>query len=136
MIFYDLDYGMYNVSHNYFTFSVDPNGMSDFKVSTLLLRNLMKNKSFKERYLERLSYQIKNVWNEEIVISKIDEIYNNIYSEMERNQKRWNLTMNDWINSVEELRNYARRRNKYMLSYAKSFFSLNDSEYRKYFGDI
>ena len=136
MIFYDLDYGMYNVSHNYFTFSVDPNGMSDFKVSTLLLRNLMKNRSFKERYLERLSYQIKNVWNEEVVISKIDEIYNNIYSEMERNQKRWNLTMNDWINSVEELRNYARRRNKYMLSYAKSFFNLNDSEYRKYFGDI
>ena len=44
--------------------------------------------------------------------------------------------MNDWINSVEELRNYARRRNKYMLSYAKSFFNLNDSEYRKYFGDI
>lgn len=136
MIFYDLDFGMYNYSHNYYNFTINPEGMSDFKVSTLFMRKLIKNKEFKQKYLERLSYQLKYVWNEERVLNKIDEIYNTLLPEMPRNQQRWNLTMNTWNERVEFLRKYAKVRNDYMKSQAKSFFGLTNEEYRKYFGDV
>lgn len=135
MIFYDLDYAMWNVRNNYYTFSVQPEGMSDFKVSTEMMRSLIRNKDFKETYLNRISYQYKNVWNEERVLSKIDEIYNTLKPEMERNQTRWGMTMKTWEENVEKLRDYARNRGEYYKSTTKSFFNLSNSEMEKYFGD-
>lgn len=135
MIFYDLDFGMWNASHNYFTFSVDPNGMSRLNVSTLMMRKLMENSEFKKTFLERLNYQLKNVWNEERVLEQIDLIYENLKPEMERNQQRWSMTYASWEAEVEKLRNYAKTRTKNVKSHAKSFFNLSDSEMKEYFGD-
>ena len=135
MFFYDLDYAMWNVRKNYFDFSVQPEGMSDFKVSTEMMRSLIKNSEFRKTYLDRISYQYKNVWNEERVLNKIEEIYNTLKPEMERNQLRWGMTMSDWEENVEKLRSYARNRGQYYKSTAKSFFNLNNSEMEKYFGD-
>ena len=135
MIFYDLDYAMWNHTHNYFNFSVQEEGMSRLQVSTLMMRNLMKNEEFKKTFLERLSYQLKNVWNEERVLEYIDEIYNTLKPEMERNQKRWGMTYQHWEDSVEELREYTRLRGDYIKSTAKSFFNLSEKEMEKYFGD-
>ena len=135
MIFYDLDYAMYNYSHNYYNFSVNPYGMSDFNVSTLMMRSLIKNSEFKKTYLTRIAYQLKNVWNKERVLTKIDELYNLLKNEMPRNQERWDLTMKNWEDSVNELRTYVQKREDYMLSQTKSFFGLSDSEMKEYFGD-
>ena len=135
MIFYDLDYAMWNVRNNYFNFTVQPEGMSDFKVTTEMMRSLIRSNEFKKDYLERISYQYKNVWNEERVLKKIDEIYKNLKPEMERNQLRWGITMNTWEENVEKLRDYARNRGSYYKSTAKTFFGLSNSEMEKYFGD-
>ena len=135
MIFYDLDYAMWNVRNNYFTFSVQPEGMSDFNVSTEMMRSLIKSKKFRSDYLDRISYQYKNVWTEERVINKINEIYDKLKPEMERNQKRWGMTMKDWEDNVNKLRDYAKNRGTYYKSTAKSFFNLTNDEMKKYFGD-
>lgn len=135
MIFYDLDFAMWNYSNNYFNFTVQPEGMSRLQVSTLMMRKLIVNEEFKQTFLERLSYQVKNVWNEERVLKYIDDIYNTLKPEMDRNQKRWNMTYSNWENEVENLRKYTREREKYLKTSTKSFFKLNDSEMEKYFGD-
>lgn len=135
MIFYDLDWAMYNYSKNYFNFTVQPEGMSDFKVSTLMMRKLIQNSEFKKLYLERLSYQLENVWNKERVMARIEELYQKLLPEMSRNQERWGLTMDNWEKEVERLRNYANVREGYLLKHAKSFFGLNTEEFEKYFGD-
>lgn len=135
MIFYDLDFAMWNTSHNYFTFSVQPGGMSRLNISTLMMRKLMENDEFKKTFLERLSYQLKNVWNEERVLKRIDEVYNEYKPEMERNQKRWGMTYKEWETNVEKLRTYAKGRRSHVKKYAKSFFNLSNSEMEKYFGD-
>lgn len=134
-IFYDLDFGMYNVSHNYYNFTVNPGGMSDFNVSTFLLRNLMKNKEFQKTYASRISYNLKNTWSEEKVLTRIDELYNLLLPEIERDNNRWNLSVNEWKEWVEKLRSYAKNRTKYMVRYAKAFFNLSDSEMKEYFGE-
>ena len=135
MIFYDLDFAMWNYYLNYFNFSVQPEGMSRLKVSTLLMRSLIVNDEFKKTFVERLSYQLENVWNEDRVLEYIDNIYNTLKPEMERNQKRWGMTYKSWEDNVEKLRNYTRLRRDYITGQAKSFFNLSNSEMKEYFGE-
>lgn len=136
-IFYDLDFAFYNVNRNYYEFSTNPSGMTVNRYSTFLLRNLMKNKEFRQTYLERLSYNMKNTWKEEVVLKKIDDVIAEIgEDEIKRNLKRWNMSYPKWQASVEKLKNYVRNRGKYMKTHAKSYFGLSDKEYKKYFGDV
>ena len=135
-IMFDLDYAMYNVNHNYFAFSTNPSGMTSMNYSTTILRNLLKNKEFRTLYLERLSYQLKNVWDSGRVIEYIDNLYELYYPEMARNQQRWGLSMSKWKNEVEKLRVYAKNRGKNVISHAKSFFKMTNEEVERYFGDI
>ena len=135
MIFYDLDFAMWNPTHNYFTFSIQPEGMSDLNVSTLMMRKLIQNKEFKKTFVERVSYQMKNVWNEERVLKQIDNIYNDLKPEMERNQKRWGMTYKTWEDSVNELKKFTKVRSKNVKNHAKSFFKLSNQEMEKYFGE-
>lgn len=136
-IFYDLDSAFYNVNKNYYQFSTSPSGMTSSGYSTFLLRNLMKSSKFKKIYLERLSYNLKNTWSSENVLKKIDEVINEIgKNEIKRNYSRWNKSYSEWEKNIEFVKNYSKNRNKYMISGAKSFFNLSNSEVKKYFGDV
>ena len=136
-IFYDLDFAFYNVNSNYYQFSTSPSGMTINGYSTVVLRNLMKNSEFKKTYLERLSYNLNNTWKTDNVLKKIDDVINEISeSEIKRNLERWNLSYSEWKNNIEFLKDYAKKRNSYMVSQAKSYFGLSNSEVKKYFGDV
>lgn len=135
-IFYDLDYAFYNVNKNYYEFSTNPSGMTVNGYSTVLLRNMMKSKEFRETYLERLSYNLNNTWKSENVIKKIDSIIEEItVDEIKRNLDRWNMSYKDWQSNINFLKDYANKRGSYMKSYAKSYFKLSNAEYKKYFGE-
>lgn len=135
-IFYDLDYSMYFPMNNYYTFMTNPEGMSDFKVPTTLMTNLFKNKQFKTDFVERLSWNMKNIWKEEIVLKQLDSIYETLAPEMERNQLRYGMTLKDWTDSVEVVRDYVKKREGYLLKQTQSFFKLSDADMNKYFGDV
>lgn len=135
MIFYDLDYAMWNKRVNYFNFTVQPDGMGSLKVSTEMMRSLIKNKQFQQDFLTRLSYQLENVWNETRVLNRIDEIYNKLKPEMQRNQERWGMTFDHWEESVDYLRDFTKIRSSYVKSSAKSFFGLSNADMKEYFGD-
>ncbi len=136
-IFYDLDYAFYNESINYFNFMTDPDGVGNpVKYNNTLIRALMKSKEFKERFVERLSYNLNNVWTKKRINDKMNILYNTILPEMPRNQERWGFTMNLWKEELDELKDYINDRNEYLLKQIKSYFSLSDSEMEKYFGDI
>jgi len=134
MVFYDFDYAMWNTTKDYFNFFVQPEGMSAFKVSTAMMRSLIRNEEFKETFLERLKYQLENVWNADRVLERIDEIYNTLKPEMGRNQTRWGMTIGHWNEQVEYLREYTRLRARYVKNTAKSFFNLSEAEMKEYFG--
>ena len=136
-IFYDLDFAFYNVNKNYYQFSTSPSGMTVNGYSTFLLRNLMKSSEFKKTYLERLSYNLKNTWASDTVVKKIDSIIKEIgEDEIKRNLERWDLSYSTWKSSIDFLKDYAKKRNSYMVSQAKSYFGLSNSEVKKYFGDV
>ena len=135
-IYYDLDCSLYFPMNDYYTFMINPEGMSEFKVPNVFMINMFKNDQFRKDFVERLSWNLKNIWNEENALNKLEEIYNNLYPEMERNQIRWGMTLNDWINSVETIRTFIKQRQNYLLNQTQIFFNLSNIEMQKYFGDL
>ena len=134
MIFYDFDYAFYHYDRNQFSWLLNPEGMGEHYYDNSMLRGLMNNKNFKQRFLERLSYNFKNVWTDEHVLKRYQELVDLIQPEMARNQSRWKLTYQDWTESCEILKNYLLKRREYVISQAKSFFNLSSEEVKKYFG--
>ncbi len=133
-VFYDLDWAFYNYEKNYYEFATDPSGMTVNKFSTLLLRSLMKNDNFKKQFVERVSYQLKNVWNKERINTKMDAILKELEPELERNFKRWNLSRTDFLYQLGRLKTYIEKREDYMISQTIDFFDLTDEEKEYYFG--
>ena len=138
MIFFDLDYAWYWFRTNYFTYITNPSGISTLggPINTDLVRLSLKNSKFRTLFLERLQYNLENTWKTENVLKRIDEIYEKFLPEMERNQKRWGLSLANWKNEVESLREFAKKRPSYIMQQARSFFGMSRDEYNKYFGGI
>ncbi len=136
-IFYDLDFAFYNVSNNYYTqYLTNSSGMTNHYFENDIIKALFDNEQFCDLWLERLSYNMQNTWNTEIVLDRLDELYNTLYPEMARNQARWGLTMSQWEDAIDDLRSYIENRTSYMLSQTKSFFGLTNAEMEEYFGDL
>lgn len=145
LIFYDLDYGMYVKDRNYFKFMTDPNGMSEYRVPSDLMRNLLKNKEFKNSFLEMFSKILNNNLTDEKLNKKLDELYNIYLPEMPRNQERWkntmdvwnktHLSMNVWNENIDRLKDFINDRRSILYSQIKSYFGLTDEKMKEYFGD-
>ncbi|MGB7594505.1 MAG: lamin tail domain-containing protein [Erysipelotrichaceae bacterium] len=136
MVFYDLDYAFYRYSRDYYAFMIDPAGMSDFKVSTVLMRNLMHNATFRETFLQRLKLNMETIWNEANVKAKVESFYTLMQPEMPRDHARWGIPMSDWEEEVGKLRYYVEVRTSYLLAQTKAFFNLSDAEFRALFGEF
>lgn len=134
MIFYDFDYAFYNYSRDYFRWMIDPAGMGDHHFNNTILRGLLQNSQFKKRLLERFSYNLKNVWTEENINKRYEELRDLLDPEMKRNQERWRMTYKEWQDNCLELKSYLDKRRDYLVKYAKSYFGLTDKEVREYFG--
>lgn len=135
-IFYDLDFAFYNYSRNYFTFSTSTSGMNSKGYPTTLLRKLLKNEEFEKRYLERLSYQLKNIWSEENIMKRYNEILAEITPELGRDFSRWNKSKTEFNTELGRLKTYIDKREEYLIKQAKAFFNLSDSQMKEYFGDL
>ena len=137
-IFYDLDSGFYNVKNYGFNYYTRTQGVGYGNFSTALLRNLMKSSEFKETFLERLSYNLKNTWSTKVFSDKIDSVIAEISTEeIKRNLKRWNVcSYSEWESHIKGLKTFAKERNAYIVKEAKSYFGLSNEEVKKYFGDV
>jgi hypothetical protein len=136
MIFYDLDYAWYYPNRAYYEFMINPDGMSDLHVSSLINRRLFENEEYRTRFLERLSLSLKTLWKEETVLAKLEIIYQSIKPEITRDFKRWRLDPSVWEGNVDFLRNFITTRTKNLLRQTKAFFNLSDADYEYYFGDL
>ena len=138
-VYYDLDSGFYNYKYGQygFTYYTRSQGIGFGNFSTDLLRNLMKSSEFREKFLERLSYNLKNTWSTDNFNKKIDSVIAKITEdEIERNLDRWNnISLSKWRENVDQMRDFAEKRNDTIVKEAKSYFNLSNDEVNKYFGD-
>jgi len=136
MVLYDLDFAWYNYKLNYYTFMMNEEGMSRLKVSTFLMRNLMKSDEFKQTYLQRLRYNLVNLFTVDRILGKLNTIVNQIDEEMVFERQRWGFSYTEWLNYVDYLKTYITRRRPYLLAQTKTFFNLSTAEYNILFGDL
>ncbi len=133
-ILYDTDYGLtWDYYVYYLTYLQNPYTLQ-LQPDTSVIRGLMNNGEFRNRFIERISYYIRNVWTEEHIVNTYNYFYNSIKPEMNRNAHRWGQDYNNWERSVEKLKNNALLRIKNVPKYAKAYFSLSEEVYNGYFG--
>ena len=140
-IYFDLDYGFYNTTIDYFTdYLANETGYmgqeGTYQVENDIIRGLLDNSEFRERFVERLSYNCQNTWNPDNISKRIDEIVALYEPEIERDRKAYGLTVSEWEEEIEALRTWCTKRMNYFLNSVQDFFNLSNSEMKEYFGDL
>ncbi len=136
-IFYDLDYAWYNVDRDWYTVYIGKSGgMTNHNYENDLIYALLKNGDFRKLWLERLAYNLNNTWKTENVLARMEEIHEIYAPEIERDRKRWNLSMDSYEEALAKLRSFIEKRTAYYLRDTKSYFNLTNEEMKGLFGDL
>ena len=131
-IMYDTDFGfgLFNYDgykHNTLEFATEPNGPDwpNPPWSTLLLRKLLENESFKNDFINRFSDFYNTIFKAAIVNEKITFFKSLIEAEIPGHIQRWNtFDYNQWLNNVQRLRDFANQRLFYMQMHFIQKFGL------------
>lgn len=136
-ILYDTDISFGDPSDDRVTNNLKESGIggNDITCRTFAVR-MLENPEFRDQFLRRMAWQMNNLWTEENVIARIDEIQAMIIGDMEKECLRWGTSYQSWLGSVEHLRTFARERNGYMLQHIQEYFGLTDRQMRDYGFDI
>lgn len=130
---YDLDWGFDNGHSQYsdidmFHFVTDstasgyPNGAE----YTVLFRNLLKNSTFRNRFVNRFAALVETKFCADSVLGKIDAMMREIEAEIPRDQSRWNHSAAYMESSLETIRTFAKERPEKVVFEMKEFFGLGE----------
>lgn len=112
-IFYDVDMGFNGATSTCFHFFLYPTMRT--LAQTDLIRGLLKNDEFRTIFLDRLEYQMHNVWNTERVLAAIDQMAAEMDGEVDRNNALFGaMNRNRWETRVEALRKCAKGRQAFL----------------------
>lgn len=119
------------VAHNTLGFALEV-GLQDANnadSATFLFRNLLRNRSFREQFINRMADRLNTTFQPENVIAKIDQAQNELSPYMEEHIQRWGYPANydKWLEEVDVLRDFARERPAWVRRHFEEFFSLNGS---------
>ena len=141
---YDLDWSLWNSSLNmgYPTRFGSTPAATYLSSSLTIVRSLYKNSEFKDMYLKQVAYCLKNTFKPSRMNGIIDELAKEIETEMPYHIKKWGSkypglnSMSRWRSNISSFKTSYKNRYNKVVSNLKSYFSLSNSEYNKYFGDL
>jgi len=121
---------------DFFSRYFDPVGHGTSKAaSTVLIRALLQNSTFRQMFLEKVALMINDVFTPEKINAKVDLLEGNIKEEMKYDVDLWDtITYDTWQQHCDHIRNYANHYQDYALKYVQNYFSLSDSEMTSIFG--
>ena len=102
--FYDLDWGFW-YSRSDFTIIMNEIGNAGNQMPPLV-KNLLKNRYFRDKVLYRFAELNKTVLSNEHVLSLIDEYEALLEPELLRDRQRWGLNIADYRYKVKEMRSF------------------------------
>ena len=132
-ILYDTDFGFQNTPSSncddpmtYITDSINTNWPNP-AVSTLLFRKLLKNKTFKNDFIQRLAYHMNTTFDTTRVIHTIDSIKTSIQNEMNYHIARWNMPADEqtWLNNIKVMRDFTYQRPSCVKNSIIDYFGLS-----------
>lgn len=131
-ILYDTDWGFglsgpNAFSHNTLEFATAANSSNESNPpwSTLFLRKLLENDSFKNDFINCFADYSNSIFDSAVVINKINSIKSLIEPEIPHHGARWStFNPNEWLNNVQVLRDFASQRIAYMRLHFIQKFGL------------
>ena len=128
--YYDIDWGWYYDAQ--FSHVLSPN----FSWQHMgLTKNMMENKEFRQRFLQRLSELMETTLSDENVLARIDYYAALLEPEVRRERERWSSTYDAWLVRVEELRSFLKDGHiDKMIANLDRFIDLTQEEKETYFG--
>ncbi len=105
--------------------------------STVLVRALLQNASFRALFLEKVAIMLNEVYTPEKINARVDELQAVIFEEMQYDVDIWDdITYTSWQQHCDHIRTYANHYQEYCLKYVQDYFSLSDSEMTSIFGRV
>jgi hypothetical protein len=97
--------------------------------STALINGLLKNKGFRQKFIETLAYHINVTFEPGRVLAKIDELEKEMEPYMDRDFKKWKYgSVNTWKKYVDMMRNYVQKHPAKLKEQMRSYFHLSAAE--------
>ena len=127
----DFGYGIWSSSayqNNTLQFALEPNGPGwpNPPWSTLFLRKLLENTSFKNDFINYFADLTNTNYKSENVVNKINSIASAIQPEIPKHSARWNqFTYNQWLTNVQNMRYFASHRLDYLRAHFIQKFNLS-----------
>ncbi|MGB9865604.1 CotH kinase family protein [Fervidobacterium gondwanense] len=123
---YDMDLAFWEPSHNTLKVALygDPNVPWTMREeATLLLRKLLENESFKNKFVQRFEYILNEVFKPERVENIISRYENMLEPEIELHAKRYGTPEPSfWKEEVGWLKNFMYERRKFIIAYFDEMF--------------
>ncbi len=127
----DFGFGLSNAAnHNTLQFATDPNGPSwpNPSWSTLLLRKLLENESFKYNFINRFADLLNTTYLPTRMVDIINQMKQVLNPEIQEHINRWRSpgwgSISNWNNEVNAMIIFANQRPANQRSHIRSFFSI------------
>ena len=128
-MFFDLDWGF--------------NWMGDHPFSSIaflggdyiLMQAVLENPEGKDAFLKRYDYLMDTILNGDHITGLIDELVTAFESELPRDRKRWNVSMDTWEEEINFVRQFVSNRKKRVVQDLQSYFQMSTKQIEYYFGD-
>ncbi len=99
--------------------------------TTLLFRKLLENESFKTGFILKISDLMNTVFQEDNIKSKIDQVSENLFAEIDEHIKLWGsygntlTSLGQWGSNILELHDFAYRRPAYVKGQLEAYFHFS-----------
>ncbi len=132
-MFFDMDWGLYQQSNTPVSDIVE-----NYNGEPILIKGLLASAAGRDAFLNRYAYLMGTVLNEAYINACLDEILEQIGSEMPRDRERWDMGYEWWEANVAYIREFARDdvRVPLILEDLQSYFLLSHEQMEHYFGNL
>ncbi|MCQ2060864.1 MAG: CotH kinase family protein [Fibrobacter sp.] len=129
---YDMDFGFGNefseFKNNIFEYALNASGPDypNGPASTLLLRRLLENESFKAAFINRMTTLLSMNFESGRLLARINALMSEVEYEIPKDQKRWNLNESYMDGQLEKMRTFAKSRQQVILDEMQEYFGLEN----------
>ena len=134
---FDFDWAMYNDEwktedyiHDHL---LDPNGHGAFNFNNDLIRKLLQNENFRDKFISTYCYHINTTFDSERMLNILDEMIAVIEDEMPRHYERWGVPSDaEWQLNLKQIRSFCEQKPDLAIQQLQDNFDLSDREIQRY----
>ena len=111
-------------------------GINNRNGNPALIKALLQSPQGQDLFLKRCNELFDTVLSEEHFLQVLDQLTDQIRSEMPADRERWGRSVSKWETEIQKLRDFVKdgKRINILKEDLKEYFSLSEAEMTQYFG--